>query len=91
MSQEKVEIVRQAPDAFDRDDLDAWLALRDPDYEGVPSGHWPEADAIRGREADWDSYVNYWVVVTLREGKVVRDEWFAHRAEALEAAGQLSE
>ena len=34
--------------------------------------------------------VNYWVVITFRDGKVLRDEWFADRAEALEAVG-LSE
>jgi ketosteroid isomerase-like protein len=33
---------------------------------------------------------NYWVVVTIRQGKIVREHWFADRAEALEAAG-LSE
>jgi hypothetical protein len=33
---------------------------------------------------------DYWVVVTLRQGKIVRERWFADRAEALQAAG-LSE
>jgi ketosteroid isomerase-like protein len=33
---------------------------------------------------------DYWIVVTIRDGKICRDEWFADRAEALEAAG-LSE
>jgi ketosteroid isomerase-like protein len=122
--------MRQSLDAFDRRDRAAWLALRDPDSEVLPSGGWPEADAIRGREAAWDFYVevveaferraygdaelvdagadkvlvhqrnevrgrtsgadvelNYWVVVTFREGKILRDHWFADRAEALEAAG----
>ena len=32
----------------------------------------------------------YWHVVTFRDGKIVRSEWFADRVEALEAAG-LSE
>src|SRR5262245_24157385 len=31
--------------------------------------------------------VDYWLVTTLREGKILRGEWFADRAEALEAAG----
>ena len=30
---------------------------------------------------------DFWVVVTLRQGKIVREHWFADRAEALEAAG----
>jgi ketosteroid isomerase-like protein len=29
----------------------------------------------------------YWHVVTLRDGKALRSEWFVTRAEALEAAG----
>ena len=31
--------------------------------------------------------LDYWVVVTFREGKILRDHWFLDRAEALEAAG----
>jgi len=38
--------------------------------------------AASGLEADFD----YWLVGTLRDGKAVRSEWFAERAEALEAA-----
>ena len=33
---------------------------------------------------------SFWVVLTFREGKLRRFEWFADRAEALEAVG-LSE
>jgi hypothetical protein len=37
-----------------------------------------------GATIDW----KYWgVVFTFRNGKVLRIEWFANRAEALEAAG----
>jgi ketosteroid isomerase-like protein len=129
MSQENVEVFRQMLNAFDRRDRAAWLALRDPDCEVIPSAMWPEVDAIRGREP-WDFYVkvaeaferlpvagvelvhavadkvlvhwrhdvrgrasgadveiNYWIVVTFREGRIARDQWFADRAEALEAAG----
>ena len=120
-------------DAFDRRDRAAWLALHVRECEVIPSAMWPEFDAIRGREAAWDFYVEVaglfsgarwprtpkpwmpgptrsrciirltcaagqavhsrtesWVILTFREGKVLRDEWFTDRAEALEAAG-LSE
>jgi ketosteroid isomerase-like protein len=134
MSQENVERMRQMLDAFDRRDRAAWLALRVPECEVIPSAMWPEVDAIRGREAAWDFYIevaepfqrrplapdteavdagpdkvlvhhqtvvrgrasgadvelNYWVLVTFREGKILRDQWFGDRAEALDAAG-LSE
>ena len=130
MSQENMETFRQALDALDRRDRAAYLALCDQDYEVVPIDDWPEAGAIRGREAVWDFYVkvlgafeptdsgdaefmdaradkavvhraaemrgrasgakvefDYWIVVTFREGKILRDQWFADRTEALKAAG----
>jgi hypothetical protein len=31
--------------------------------------------------------VEFWLVTTFRDGKLLRDEWFTDRAEALEAAG----
>jgi ketosteroid isomerase-like protein len=109
-------------------DRAAWLATRDDqDYEVVTDRYWPEADAVRGREAAWEFYVkvaeaferlpvtdvelvdagptrflsisgatcadgqagqraNSTTVITFREGRIVRDHWFADRAEALEAA-----
>jgi ketosteroid isomerase-like protein len=57
MSQENVETMRQALDAFHRRDRAAWLALCDPEFETVPSDDWPESDAIRGPEAAWDFYL----------------------------------
>ena len=121
---------RQILAAFNRGDRAAWLALCDEDFEVVPTDDWPEAGAIRGREAAWDFYAkvvesfepigsgdaevidagadkvvvrrttevrgrasgadvefNYWLVVTFREGKVLRDEWFRDHDDALEAAG----
>jgi ketosteroid isomerase-like protein len=130
MSQENVKVVRRTYDAFSRGDRAAWLAFRDQDCEMVPIGDWPDARAIRGREAVWDFYrdvaqtlgfamaayaefvdagadkvlahqrheahgqrsgaeveVDYWLVITFREGRIVRDEWFSTRDAALEAAG----
>ena len=42
---------------------------------------------VRGRASGADVEFNYWLVVTFREGKALRDQWFTDRAEALEAAG----
>jgi ketosteroid isomerase-like protein len=42
---------------------------------------------MRGRTSGIDVEVNYWVVVTFREGRVLQDQWFADRSDALEAAG----
>jgi ketosteroid isomerase-like protein len=46
-----------------------------------------QRNEVRGRTSGADVELNYWVVVTFREGKILRDHWFADRAEALEAAG----
>jgi ketosteroid isomerase-like protein len=130
MSQENVEQLRQALEAFNRRDKAAWVALCDPEFETVPSRMWPEIDVIRGPDAAWDFYMetdepweqspyeyvevidagpdkvvahqrremhgkasgagvvyDFWLVVTLRNGKALRAEWFDERREALEAAG----
>lgn len=41
----------------------------------------------RGRVSGADVVFDYSMVVTFRDGKIVRDQWFADRAAALEAAG----
>jgi ketosteroid isomerase-like protein len=129
MSQENVETMRRALDAFNRADKAAWLAEHDPDVVMIPARQWPENAPIRGADAIWDFYMaatdtwddassqigevvdsgdtlvinnrrdargrasgatvefSYWVVATFRRGKPIRFEWFADRAEALEAAG----
>jgi len=129
MSQENVERMHRAFDAFARRDKAAWLELADPDLELAAVGDWPETDPIRGAEAAWEFLVatdepwergpyelvevidgddkivahqrrdlrgkssgveveyDYWLVLTHRDGKAVRLEWFADREVALEAAG----
>jgi ketosteroid isomerase-like protein len=44
----------------------------------------------RGRASGADLVFSYWNLALYREGQAIRIEWFAERAEALEAAG-LSE
>ena len=132
MSQENVELMRQAEEAILRRDRDAWFAIHDEDFEIVPVRDWPEG-GVRGREAGWDFHMRIrdsfeWeaievervdaggrqkvlahlrsdargvgsgaeveldqsFVATVREGKILRLQWFTDRVEALEAAG-LSE
>jgi ketosteroid isomerase-like protein len=48
-------------------------------------GH--QRHGAHGRRSGADVEVDFWLVSTFREGKIVRDEWFTDRAEALEAAG----
>ena len=49
-----------------------------------------QRNEMRGRASGVDVELDYWVVVTFREGRVLRDQWFTDRSDALEAAG-LSE
>ena len=41
----------------------------------------------RGRASGADVEFDHWIVITFRDERVLRDEWFADRGEALEAAG----
>jgi ketosteroid isomerase-like protein len=45
---------------------------------------------LRGKASGVEVEYDYWVVLTVRDGKALRLEWFADRETALEAAG-LSE
>jgi ketosteroid isomerase-like protein len=69
MSQENVEVVRQAREAVLRRDRAAWLALHDEDAEAIPIRDWPES-AVRGREAVWEFLVNLMDAVDLPVGGV---------------------
>jgi ketosteroid isomerase-like protein len=56
MSQENVELVRQAMEALLRGDRDAWFTIHDEDFEIVPIRDWPET-GVRGREAAWNFHM----------------------------------
>ena len=45
---------------------------------------------VRGGESGVNVEIDYWDVISFRDGKMIREQWFESRAEALEAAG-LSE
>jgi ketosteroid isomerase-like protein len=131
MSEENVELVREAMEALLRGDRDAWFAIHDEDFEIVPIRDWPET-GVRGGEAAWNFHMrilesfewapievehvdagadkvlvhlrydargvgsgakvelDQWFVSTVREGKILRLQWFTDGVEAREAAG-LSE
>jgi ketosteroid isomerase-like protein len=56
MSQENVEVMRQAIDAWNRNDRDEWLAAFAPDAEWHTTGRFADRGVYRGREA----LVRYW-------------------------------
>ena len=57
MSEENVELLRRAFEAFERRDKEAWMALCDAELEIEPVGDWPESPSIRGPEAAWEFFV----------------------------------
>ena len=42
---------------------------------------------VRGGESGVNVEIDYWVVVSFRDGMIIRDRWFENRGEALKAAG----
>ena len=46
-----------------------------------------QRNEVRGRASGADVELDYWVVTTFRDGRVLRDEWFSDRAEAVAAVG----
>ena len=42
---------------------------------------------LRGTGSDPNVEFDYWIVVTVREGRILRAQWFGDRVEAFEAAG----
>lgn len=42
---------------------------------------------VRGKNSGAVAEFAYWIVVTVRAGRMLRCDWFSDRAEALEAAG----
>ena len=75
MSQENVELYRQGIDAFNRRDLDAFLALADPDVVGVARVQAIEGGTHRGHDGArqwWDNLLGVFPDFTI-EVVSVRD------------------
>ena len=75
MSQENVELYRQGIDAFNRRDLDAFLALADPDVVGVSRILTLEGRTLRGHDGArqwWDDLLGVFPDFTI-EVVSVRD------------------
>src|SRR5215207_1868612 len=129
MSEENVEVVRRAYEAFNRGDLDAMDAYFAPTFEYVASGAVPGTGGVyrglegfreflgwlgefssargeinelidagdrvlvgwtirgRGKQSGVESGWHFWIVWTLRDGKIAGGEGFTDRDKALEAAG----
>ena len=73
----------QTQDAWEGGSFD-WGELIDAENDLIVAN---QRRRMRGRSSGAEVVWSYWVLFTFRDGKVVRFEWFADRAEALEAAG----
>jgi ketosteroid isomerase-like protein len=60
----------------------------DADYEELSRSQIlvHQQSAVRGRTSGADVDLDFWTVVTFREGKMLRAQWFLSRGEALAAA-----
>jgi ketosteroid isomerase-like protein len=59
MSQENVEIVREAMDAYNLGDKDGWARFMDPGIETFPVPEFPEPGSLIGPDAAWDFYQRF--------------------------------
>jgi ketosteroid isomerase-like protein len=59
MSQENVEIVREAMDAYNLGDKDGWVQFMDPELETFPVPEFPEPGPLVGPDAAWDFYQRF--------------------------------
>jgi hypothetical protein len=59
MSQENVEIVREAMDAYNLGDKDGWARFMDPGLETFPVPEFPEPGSLIGPDAAWDFYQRF--------------------------------
>ena len=74
MSQERVEALRSSFEAWNRGDVDAWLALAHPDIEFRTSGVFPGTDSIYrghvGLRRFWTSFREPWESLHVRVGQI---------------------
>jgi ketosteroid isomerase-like protein len=71
MSQENVEVVRTAFEAWNAGDMDGFRELHDPDVIGRGLKNWPEPGPFVGREA------------VMRQWQEMRDTWDADSLEPI--------
>jgi ketosteroid isomerase-like protein len=57
MSQENVDKIRAALDAFNRRDKTGFVEACHPELRNVPPRDWPEFEVVEGPEAVWDWFV----------------------------------
>jgi ketosteroid isomerase-like protein len=73
-----------ALDAFEAIDFGDAVELVDAGADEVLIHY---GQAVRGKTSGAEVQFVFWVVVTFRDGKTVRDHWFVDQAEALKAVG----
>ncbi len=86
MSQENVEIVRRAMDAYNLGDKDGWAKFMDPELETFPVPEFPEPGPLNGPDAAWDFYQQF--AETMAAGKLYETAEF-ETAELIDAGERV--
>ena len=73
MSEENVQALRDAMDAYNRRDKRAWTNLMDPELETFPLPEWPEPGPFIGPDAAWDFYQQFEETLALTEAYEVTE------------------
>jgi ketosteroid isomerase-like protein len=83
MSQENVEVVKRVAEAWNRDDLDAFIDLLDPEVEWYPAS----GASFEGRESASSQLAALWIGGTVvRHGHAgVRKGWESYSGERVES------
>ena len=77
------DFIASMSDAWEPDDFELVEAIDAGDDKFVGRFRRP----VRGKASGVEDVLDYWAITTLRHGLVLRQEWFASRDKALEAAG----
>lgn len=77
MTQQNVNTLRDALEAFNRGDKEGFIAHSHSDAVNVPPADWPENAPIEGAEATWDFYVEAiraWDGASFHWGELIEPE-----------------
>ena len=76
--------------AFFRERQESWESVVDECADLIDAGDRVISEVVthgRGRKSGIEAEMKHYGVWTIRDGRVIRVEWFRERADALEAAG----
>jgi ketosteroid isomerase-like protein len=79
MSQESMDVVRSGIKAFNRRDVDAILAVTDPDVEWIEDARYPGAETFRGPAGVERSIRKWWDAWEIEVDRKSSSTWLGKR------------